>query len=98
MKSLIVIMASLLFSGQTYSGTPGKAEITDSFEDKVKSITDEDKEVTIRFALHAAIYRLPKSHPQFEQLKATLENRLKNEKKIKVVAIIPTMEIKEIKQ
>lgn len=97
MKSILVIMASLLFSGQTMADQNSKGQITDSFVDIVKSVTEEEREVVIRFSQHAAVYRLPKNHPQFAELKKTLEYNHKNEKKIKVVAIIPSMEIKEIK-
>jgi len=97
MKSILVIMASILFSGQSMADTDKKSEITDSFVDVVKSVTEEDKEMTIKFSQHAAIYRISKNNPNYAELKSMLEKMQKNEKKIKVIAIIPTMEIKELK-
>ena len=98
MKALLLVMASLLLGNNAEAQSSGKREITDSFTDKINSVTEEDKTVTIKFSQHAAIYHLPKKHPEYEKLKNMLEKMQKNDQKIKVVAIIPTMEIKEIKQ
>jgi hypothetical protein len=97
MKSILVLMASLLFSDQSIGGSTRKSEITDSFIDIVKSVTEEDKQMTIKFTQHSSIYRIPKDNPNYEELKNMLEKMQKNEKKIKIIAIIPTMEIKEVK-
>ena len=96
MKSLIVIVASLLFSSQINAQTSGKPELTDSFTDVVKSISEENKTLIVKFHRHAAIYRVGIDHPQFAEIKAKLEKAKKVDQKVKVVAIIPSMTIKDI--
>lgn len=97
MKSILVLMASLLFADQSMGEANRRSEITDSFTDIVKSVTEEDKQMTIKFTQQSTIYRIPKDNPNYEELKSMLEKMQKNEKKIKITAIIPTMEIKEVK-
>ncbi len=70
MRSLIVMVASLLFSSQMNAHSTIRSELTDSFLDVVKSLTEE--------------------------IKAILENAKKVDQKVKVIAIIPSMTIKEI--
>lgn len=98
MKAILLVMASLLLGNNAGAENSGKREITDSFTDKVNSVIEEDKTAIIKFSQHAAVYHLPKKHPEYEKLKNMLEKMQKNDQKIKVIAIIPTMEIKEIKQ
>lgn len=96
MKSLIVIVASLLFSSQISAQTSGKPELTDSFTDVVKSLSEENKTLIVKFHRHAAVYRVATDHPQFTEIKAKLEKAKKVDQKVKVVAIIPSMTIKDI--
>jgi hypothetical protein len=42
------------------------------------------------------LYKMPKNNPRYVELKAKLEKLKKEEKKVKVVAIIPMMEIKDV--
>lgn len=96
MKSLLVIVASLLFSSQINAEANGKRELTDSFTDVIKSISEEDKALTVKFLRHTAVYRVAIDHPQFAEIKAKLEKAKKVDQKVKVVAIIPSMTIKDI--
>lgn len=96
MKSLLVIVASLLFSSQINAEANGKRELTDSFTDVIKSISEEDKVLTVKFLRHTAVYRVAIDHPQFAEIKAKLEKAKKVDQKVKVVAIIPSMTIKDI--
>ena len=96
MKSLIVIVASLLFSSQINAQTSGKPELTDSFTDVVKSLSEENKTLIVKFHRHAAVYRIGVDHPHFAEIKAKLEKAKKVDQKVKVVAIIPSMTIKDI--
>lgn len=96
MKKFLLIMATLLLSAPTIADTQMKNEITDSFTDKVKSIKEDEKEIVVQFARHAALYKMPKSNPRFEELKTKLEKLKKEEKKVKVVAVVPMMEIKDV--
>lgn len=96
MKKLLLVLATLLVSEGAMAETHMKNEITDSFTDKVKTIKEEDKQLVVQFARHAALYKMPKDNPRFEELKTKLEKLKKEEKKVKVVAIIPMMEIKDL--
>ncbi len=98
MKSLLVIVASLFFSSHLPAETMNKPELTDSFTDVIKSVTEDDKALVVKFNRHAAIYKVGKEHPQFAEIKAKLEKAQKIDQKITVVAIIPSMIIKEIKE
>lgn len=98
MKSLIVVVASLLFSTQIKAEGAGKPELTDSFTDVVKSLTEEDKALVVKFNRHAALYKVGKEHPQFTEIKAKLEKAQKVDQKVKVIAIIPSMTIKTISE
>lgn len=98
MKSLLVVVASLLFSTQLTAETMTKNELTDTFSDQVKSVTEEGHNLIVKFHRHAALYKITKEHPQFKEIKAKLEKAQKVDQKIKVVAIIPSMTIKEVKE
>ena len=96
MRSLIVIIASLLFSTQINAQNNGKPELTDSFTDVVKSLSEDNKTLIVKFQSHANIYKIAIDDPQFAEIKAKLENAKKVDQKVKVIAIIPSMMIKEI--
>lgn len=98
MKSLIVIVASLFISTQIKADSKNGPELTDSFTDVIKSVTEEEKALLVKFNRHAAIYKVGKEHPQFAEIKAKLEKAQKIDQKVKVIAIIPSMKIKEIKE
>lgn len=98
MRSLIFIISSLLFSTQINAETHNRPELTDSFTDVVKSISEENKVLAVKFHRHAAIYRVATDHPQFAEIKAKLEKAKKVDQKVKVIAIIPSMTIKDIKE
>ncbi|MBC7428691.1 MAG: hypothetical protein H7336_08785 [Bacteriovorax sp.] len=96
MKSLFVVFASLLFSSHLQAESVQKPELTDSFTDVIKSVSEEGHVLVVKFNRHAAIYKVGKEHPQFAEIKAKLEKAQKIDQKVKVVAIIPSMTIKEI--
>jgi hypothetical protein len=96
MKSILLVLATLFLSSQLPAETPTRPELTDSFTDAIKSVTEEDKALIVKFNRHAAIYKVGKEHPQFAEIKAKLEKAQKIDQKVKVVAIIPSMSIKEI--
>jgi len=96
MKSLLVVVASLFFSTHLRAETSGKPELTDSFTDVVKSVSAEGKVLVVKFNRHAAVYKVGFDHPQFTEIKAKLEKAQKIDQKVKVIAIIPSMTIKEI--
>lgn len=96
MKSLIVIVASLLFSSQINAEANGKRELTDSFTDVIQSISEENMVLTVKFHRHTAAYKVATDNPQFAEIKAKLEKAKKVDQKVKVIAIIPSMTIKDI--
>lgn len=96
MRSLIVIVASLLFSTQMNAESSSKPELTDSFTDVVKSLSEENRTLVVKFQRHASFYHVALDHPQFAEIKAKLENAKKVDQKVKVVAIIPSMTIKDV--
>jgi hypothetical protein len=98
MKKLLLILATLITSASVTGETTIKNEITDSFTDKIKNTKEEDKEMLIQFSRHAAFYKLPKTNPRYEELKAKIEKLQKEEKKVKIIAIIPMMEIRNIEE
>lgn len=97
MKSLLVIVASLFFSSDIKTENFHKTELTDSFTDMVQSVFEEGAALVVRFQRHASLFKITKEHPQFTEIKAKLEKAQKIDQKVKVVAIIPSMTIKEIK-
>lgn len=96
MKKILLILAALVVSGPAITEAQVKNEITDSFTDKVKNINEDEKEIVVQFARHASSYKMKKSNPRYVELKAKLEKLKKEEKKVKVVATLPMMEIKDI--
>lgn len=70
--------------------------MTDSFTDKIKTIKVTDKGIKIGFELHAAFYKLNKTHPDFTKLQMIVEQMQKSHQNVKITAEIPEMEIKEI--
>lgn len=96
MKKILLVLATLLVSSPSMAETNMKNEITDSFTDKVKMINENDQEMIVQFSRHAALYKLPKNNPRYQEVKSKLEKLKKEEKKVKVTAIIPMMEIKDI--
>lgn len=93
----MIVVASIFFSSHLEAGN-NKPELTDSFTDAVKSVSEEDKALVVTFHRHAAIYKVAKADPKFGEIKAKLEKAQKIDQKIKVVAIIPSMTIKEVKE
>ena len=99
MKSLLVVLASILIGSQPAYATEARAlEITDSFSDLINWIEEEKDTLIVAFKKHTALYRISKEHPQYSEIKAKIEKAQKSDKKLKVVAIIPSMSIKEIKE
>ena len=98
MKSLIIAMASVLFSSHLSAETINRPELTDTFTDVIKSVTEEDRALVVKFNRHAALYKVGKEHPQFAEIKAKLEKAQKIDQKVKVIAIIPSMTIKTINE
>ncbi len=96
MKKIFLVLIALLISSNIIAETRMKNEITDTFSDKIKNIKDEDNEIVVQFFRQAAVYKMQKSHPRYGELKAKLELLKKDEKKAKIVATIPKMEIKDI--
>lgn len=96
MKKILILIATLLVTTPSMAETHMKNEITDSFTDKVKMINENDQEMIVQFVRHAALYKLPKNSPRYQEVKTKLEKLKKEEKKVKVVAIIPMMEIKDV--
>ena len=96
MKSLIVMVASLLFSTQMNTKNSNRPEFTDSFLDVVKSLSDENKTLVVKFHNHNSIYYIAHNHPQYNEIKVKLENAKKVDQKVKVIAILPSMTIKDI--
>ena len=99
MKSLLVILASLLIGNHPAYTSEGSAlELTDSFSDLINWVEEEKDTLIVAFKKHSALYKISKEHPHYGEIKAKIENAQKNDKKLKVVAIIPSMSIKEIKE
>lgn len=96
MKALIMVMASLLFSSEVKSERTEKNELTDSFSDIITSVSEEEQDILITFNRHAATFKVPRKHPQFKEIKAKLEKAQKIDQKVRVIAIIPSMLIKDI--
>lgn len=96
MKKMLLLLATLIVSNKSMSETKMKNEITDSFTDIVKDFQEEDKEIVIQFVRHSAMYKMQKTNPRYEELKTKLEKLKKDEKKARIIAIVPKMEIKDI--
>lgn len=96
MKKFLLLIATILISSPLLAEGKMKSEVTNSFTDKVKNIKVEEKEIVVQFVRHAALYKMQKMNPRFEELKTKLEKLKAEEKKVKITAIIPSMEIKDI--
>lgn len=96
MKKILLVLATLFAATPTLADNQLKHEITDSFSDKVKTIKEDEKEITVQFARHSSLYKMAKSNPRYDELKTKLEKLKKDEKKVKIVAVLPMMEIKDI--
>jgi hypothetical protein len=97
MKALVIAMASFLFSSETQrSGQPG-SKLVETFIDAVQSISEDNKTLTLSFQRQSEVFRISEEHPQYAEIKAKLENAQKIAQKIKVIAIIPSMTIQEIR-
>jgi hypothetical protein len=70
--------------------------MNDTFTDKVKTIKITNEGIKIGFELHAAFYKLNKTHPDFTKLQMVLSQLQKSHQNVKITAAIPEMEIKEI--
>lgn len=96
MKKIILLLATLLVTTPTMADNHMKNEITDSFTDKIKAINENEQEIIVKFSRHAALYKISKNNPRYQEVKTKLEKLKKEEKKVKVVAVIPMMEIKDV--
>ena len=97
MKSFLIAIATAFFPDQIRAKGLGQFELTDTFTDMVQSISEEGKALIVRFYRHSAQYQVETDHPQFREIKAKLEKAKKIDQKLKVIAIIPSMMIKEIR-
>lgn len=95
MKALFVIAASIFFSSHI-NDSDSRSELTDTFSGQVNSIIEENKALLVRFQGQHSTYKIESHHPQFKEIKTKLEKAKKIDQKIKVIAIIPSMMIKEI--
>lgn len=96
MKSLIVILFSILLSNNILAETKMKPEVTDNFSDRIKDIKNVDGNLEVSFQLHAAIYKISKDNPKFQEISKILESKKGSKDKIKITSSIPSMEIKEV--
>lgn len=88
MKKIIILF---LFCLNAWAQT-----MTDSFTDKIKIIKPTKDGIKIGFEVHAAFYKLKKSHPDYKKIQMTLEELKKSHKNVKITASLPEMEIKEV--
>ncbi len=95
MKKILLILAAMIVS-EPILAEGIKNEITDSFRDSVKSFSEDENEIVVQFTRHSSLYKISKNHPRYEEIRAKLEKLKKEEKKAKVVAVLPKMEIKDI--
>lgn len=96
MKKILLILASMVSAQSSFSATKIKNQITDTFSDKVKNIIDDGATILVEFAQHSALYKIAKDNPRYDEVRNTLEKLKNNEKKVKVIAFLPMMEIKDI--
>lgn len=92
----MVAMASLFMSPSdtTHNKNHG---LLDTFIDSVKTLSVEDKTLIVSFRRQAEQFKISQDHPQYADIKEKLEKAQKITQKIKVIAIIPSMTIKEVK-
>ncbi len=98
MNKILLMTLSLLISTLSLAENPMKKEVTDTFSDQIKKYKENENEIIVTFFRHSAIYKIKKTNPKFSELKILIEKLKKDEKKINIIAIIPQMEIKEIKE
>ncbi|MBC7539099.1 MAG: hypothetical protein H7281_09775 [Bacteriovorax sp.] len=89
---LKILIASFLIASSVFADTKMK-KISDSFNDKVKMVKETDEGIKLHFETHAAVYKVNKTNPKFEQLKKLLEKSKNENKEVKVEVSIPAMEI-----
>lgn len=97
MKSLLVILFSLVVSNQVMASNESN-EIVDQFKDKVKQVIVTNDHLEVHFKTHAAIYKVNKDHPKFKEIQNKLEEKVRDQKVVKITSSIPKMEIKEISE
>ena len=93
MKALVVAFASFLFSSESVPGS----KLLETFIDGVLSLSEENRTLVVRFQGQPELFKITQDHPQYAEIKAKLEKAQKIAQKIKVIAIIPSMTIKEIR-
>lgn len=86
----------MLFSFLAFAQGNMNNQSMDSFTDKIRQISNNEKDISVRFAKHAAIYKILKSNPHFEELKTKLEKLKKEKKEVKIVVNMQDMEIKNV--
>ena len=97
MKALLVAMSAFLLTSKTERDPQNRNTLLDTFTDAVKSITEENKTLVVRFQRHSELFRIDQNDPQYTIIKAKLEKAEKIAQKIKIIAVIPSMTIKEVK-
>ena len=96
MRKLLLVLATILVSSPTVAVEKSPHEITDSFTDKIKALKEDEQEIVVHFARHNSAYKMLKTNPRFLEFKTKLEKLKKEEKKVKILARLPMMEIREI--
>jgi hypothetical protein len=97
LKALLVAVASFLLSAPNDSQGIPRSKLVDTFTDAVKSITEENRTLIVSFQRQAEQFMIAQDDPQYVDIKEKLEKAQKIAQKIKVIAIIPSMTIKEVK-
>lgn len=92
----MVAVASLIFSAHANDEHNMRTNLTDTFSDSVKSLTEDRGSLIVNFKTQNSSYRVGLEHPQYADIKAMLEKAQKVDQKIKVIAIIPSMTIQKI--
>ncbi len=72
--------------------------VTTTFSDSVKLIKPTKEGIKVSFEVQAAFYKLNSNNPNYKILKQQLEELQKSHKKIKIMALVPSMEIQEIQE
>ena len=96
MKALMVAVASLIFSTHASEDRNIRSNLTDTFMDSIKSLTEDKGSLIVNFKTQNSSYRVGLEHPQYADIKAMLEKAQKIDQKLKVIAIIPSMTIQKI--
>lgn len=71
-------------------------KVLDTFNDKVKMLKESEDGIKLHFETHAAFYKVNKMNPNFEQFKKTIERSIDENKEVRVIVEIPSMEITNI--